>query len=99
MVTSVVFVLRLAVAWFLVFLLGVILFIGVNDGHYYGPAWPFVMAALAMLVMVVTGAFSHVRRVRLIAGQLDAGALANRQRRQIEVPLERRALAGPPVRH
>lgn len=88
MVTSVVFVLRLAVAWFLVFLLGVILFIGVNDGHYYGPAWPFVMAALAMLVMVVTGAFSHVRRVRLIAGQLDAGALANRQRRQIEVPLE-----------
>jgi signal transduction histidine kinase len=87
-VTSFVFVLRLAVAWFLAFVLGLTIFMGINSGQYHGPAWPFVVAALAMLAMVITGAFSHVRRVRLIAGRVDAGTLGNRQRRQIEVPLE-----------
>src|SRR5690606_17229820 len=31
---------------------------------------------------------SHVGRVRLIAGRTDRDALGNRQRRQIEIPLE-----------
>jgi signal transduction histidine kinase len=87
-VTSFVFVLRLALAWFLAFMLGLIIFMAINSGQYHGPGWPFVLAALAMLAMVITGAFSHVRRVRLIAGRVDAGTLGNRQRRQIEVPFE-----------
>lgn len=88
MITSFFFVIRLAVAWFLAFMLGVTIFLGVNDGHYFGPAWPFVVAALAILLLVITGAFSHVRRVRLIAGRVDHSTLASRQRRQIEIPLE-----------
>src|SRR6185436_12768988 len=35
-----------------------------------------------------TTAISHVHRVRLIAGKVDASLLSSRQRRQIEVPLE-----------
>ena len=37
---------------------------------------------------VVSVAFSHVRRVRLVAGQLNRSTLSNRQRRQIEIPFE-----------
>ena len=42
----------------------------------------------AILAIVIVSAFSHVRRVRLIAGKVNASTLANRQRRQIEVPFE-----------
>ncbi|MFK2918582.1 histidine kinase [Dyella koreensis] len=87
-VTSFFFVIRLIVAWFLAFMLCVVVWMGITDGHYHGPAWPFVLAALAMLTMVITGAFSHVRRVRLIAGRVDHDTLANRQRRQVEIPFE-----------
>ena len=38
--------------------------------------------------MVMVTAFSHVRRVRLIAGKVNSRTLSNRQRRQIEVPFE-----------
>jgi hypothetical protein len=37
---------------------------------------------------VLTSATAHLRRVRLINGTANAGTLANRQRRQIEMPLE-----------
>ncbi|UUZ49318.1 hypothetical protein LP420_02650 [Massilia sp. B-10] len=37
---------------------------------------------------VIVTAFSHLRRVRLITGTIDASALSNRQRRQIEIPFE-----------
>ena len=37
---------------------------------------------------VLSVAFSHVRRVRLVAGQLNRDTLSNRQRRQIEIPFE-----------
>ena len=33
-------------------------------------------------------AFSHTRRVRLVVGKVDSVTLANRQRRQIEIPFE-----------
>ncbi|HST44095.1 MAG TPA: histidine kinase, partial [Luteimonas sp.] len=48
------------------------------------------MVALGMLTMAlaITGAISHIGRVRLIAGRIDRGTLGNRQRRQIEIPLE-----------
>lgn len=49
--------------------------------------------SLLLLVMVVMGfaavtAFSHVRRVRLLTGQVNGTTLSSRQRRQIEVPFE-----------
>lgn len=37
---------------------------------------------------VLLEVFSHMRRVRLVTGRLDANTLSNRQRRQIEIPLE-----------
>jgi len=85
--TSFFFVIRLAVAWFLAFMLCVIVWNGVNEG-YHGPAWPFVLFCMALLGMVITGAFSHVRRVRLIRGHVDSGSLSSRQRRQVEIPFE-----------
>src|SRR5690606_12327651 len=40
------------------------------------------------MALVITGAISHIRRVRLIANRVDASTLANRQRRQAEIPFE-----------
>ena len=85
--TSFFFVIRLALAWFVAFMVCVIAWSGVNE-HYHGPAWPFVLCCMALLGMVITGAFSHVRRVRLIVGHVDSGSLSSRQRRQVEVPFE-----------
>ncbi|MDQ1833048.1 sensor histidine kinase [Massilia scottii] len=50
-------------------------------------------SALLLLVLGAAGlaavtAFSHVRRVRLLTGEVNPGTLASRQRRQIEVPFE-----------
>lgn len=81
------FVIRLAAAWLLAYLFAVIVWNATNDG-YHGPGWPFVLAAWILLGMVVTGGFSHVRRVRLVAGRVDAVTLSSRQRRQVEIPFE-----------
>ncbi|WP_266170490.1 sensor histidine kinase [Dyella subtropica] len=88
MIASFFFVIRLALAWSLAFMLAVVLWNIAHNGNYLGPVWPFFVVAYAMLGMVITGAFSHVRRVRLIAGRVDSSALANRQRRQVEIPFE-----------
>ena len=85
--TSFFFVIRLALAWLLAYLFAVIVWNGANDG-YHGPGWPFVLIAWVLLGIVVTGGFSHVRRVRLIAGRVDAATLSSRQRRQVEIPFE-----------
>jgi signal transduction histidine kinase len=42
---------------------------------------------LLLMVFVVTSAIAHVRRVRLVNGTVNGPALANRQRRQIEMPM------------
>jgi hypothetical protein len=85
-IRSAFFLLRLLAAWALVFLLAAgwwstLPFIG-------NTAWPIVMACGITAALVVSGVFSHVNRVRLIAGRIDGNALANRQRRQIEIPFE-----------
>jgi len=54
----------------------------VNVGGY-GALLGFVLVSWVLLV-----AFSHTRRVRLVAGAVDAATLSNRQRRQIEIPFE-----------
>jgi Histidine kinase len=77
------FVARIALAWLLGILLGVILWASLIGK---GPVWVFLVGALATLGYVIGMAFSHVHRVRLISNNIDAGALANRHRRQIEIP-------------
>ena len=80
------FVLRIAIAWGLVVMLVASLYsslplIGRFD-------FPMVLAGMATMALVVTGAFSHLHRVRTIAGRTDADALGNRQKRLVEIPLE-----------
>ena len=80
------FVLRIAAAWglavmFVAALYSSIPIIGQLE-------FPMVLAGMATMALVVTGAFSHLHRVRLIAGRTDADALSNRQKRLVEIPFE-----------
>jgi signal transduction histidine kinase len=84
-VNSISFIFRVAAAWFLAFLglliLGSILF-NADPGWVYGLLWT------SAVVVAAVSAFSHLGRVRLLAGHVDASTLANRQRREIEIPLD-----------
>ena len=80
---SVLFVARIAFAWALLLLLGVVLWVSLIGK---GPVWIWLLGALFMFLTVISGAFSHVHRVRLITNGVDAGTLASRHRRQIELP-------------
>ncbi|WP_426690500.1 sensor histidine kinase [Rhodanobacter ginsengiterrae] len=85
-ISGLLFLLRIALAWFLLIVLvalawSTIPWLGAYD-------WPVTAAGILLMAWVVAGAFSHLARVRLLAGHLDHGALANRQRRQIEIPLD-----------
>lgn len=80
------FVLRIAIAWTLLFIALLIILLNAIDAT--GDSGPFVLAAFILGVLVIAGAVSHVRRVRLIAGRVDEGTLRSRQRRQIEIPFE-----------
>ncbi|MFO1305018.1 MAG: histidine kinase [Burkholderiales bacterium] len=42
---------------------------------------------LVLMIFVMTSAIMHVRRVKLVNGTVNGAALANRQRRQIEMPM------------
>ncbi|MGH8029446.1 MAG: sensor histidine kinase [Arenimonas sp.] len=84
--TTLSFILRIAAAWFFGFLavlgLGSALF---DSGD---PNWFFALLWISGVVIAAVSAFSHLRRVRLVAGRVDASTLANRQRREIEMPLD-----------
>ncbi len=86
MIKSLFFVLRIAIPWLLaVFLAGAIW----DELPLLGGfEWPIVIAGMVTMALVVAGAFSHLGRVRLISGRIDKEALANRQRRQVEIPFE-----------
>ncbi|NHZ80893.1 sensor histidine kinase [Massilia sp. CCM 8695] len=47
-----------------------------------------LLLVLGVMAFAAVTAFSHVRRVRLLTGEVDRATLACRQRRQIEVPFE-----------
>ena len=79
------FIVRIVLAWLLTMMLVTTMGVAITHAHDVAPA--FLLGSI-VLVFVITGAFSHLRRVRLIAGRIDAGTLANRQRRQIEIPFE-----------
>jgi len=80
------FVLRIAIAWALLFIALLIIVLNAIDAT--DESGPFVLAAFILGALVIAGAVSHVRRVRLIAGRVDEGTLRSRQRRQIEIPFE-----------
>src|SRR5687767_11133339 len=84
--TSFSFILRTAAAWFLGFVALLILASALFDSA--GPNWLFGLVWISAVVIAAVSAFSHVRRVRLVAGRVDASTLANRQRREIEIPLD-----------
>ena len=85
MKTSFFFYLRLIFAWFAAFIFVIILWNIVSDRKL---PWPLFAGALVALVFIIATAASHLRRIRMIAGSADASTLANRQRRQIEIPFE-----------
>lgn len=86
--TSLFFIARITIAWFLLFLLVALLWSGLFGGMNDGPHWLAMLVFFATMALVITSAFSHLRRVRLIAGHVNGGTLANRQRRQVEIPFE-----------
>ncbi|HEU5437567.1 MAG TPA: histidine kinase [Telluria sp.] len=87
MFASLFFILRLTFAWFMLYLLVVI---PVHEVFFRGDgAGGFFVGFGGMFVaLIITGAFSHVNRVRLIAGKVTGAALSRRQRRQVELPME-----------
>jgi signal transduction histidine kinase len=85
-IKSLSFVLRIAIAWFLVVLLASAIW--TNIPLLGQLEWPIPIAGLLTMALVIAGALSHLARVQLIAGSNDKAVLANRQRRQIEIPLE-----------
>jgi signal transduction histidine kinase len=86
-VKSFFFVLRILIAWSVTYLALAILFLANSHSDNDDPLIAFWLW-VATAVFVIAGAVSHLRRVRLIAGRIDAGTVGNRQRRQIEIPLE-----------
>ena len=85
--TSIFFVARIAFAWLVAFFL-VLGFSRAVSGGNDGLSAFVVFIFLILFTIQITRALSHLHRVRLIKGQVDEATLANRQRRQIEIPLE-----------
>lgn len=88
MISATIFILRLLAAWIALYMviaisLGATVFRYSDNVGGYAVLGGFVLAG-----MVISIAFSHARRVRLVAGALDWDRLSARQRRQIEIPLE-----------
>ncbi|MDQ3038397.1 MAG: histidine kinase [Pseudomonadota bacterium] len=86
MIKSAFFVLRISLAWGLAVLMVAMLYSGIPLLGQWD--FPMFLAGMATMILVITGAISHLKRVRLIAGHIDNGTLGNRQRRQIEIPFE-----------
>ncbi|MES2150970.1 MAG: histidine kinase [Pseudomonadota bacterium] len=82
------FVFRLALAWGLTYIALAVTFVQIF-WRYHGPDGGFlVLLGFVVVGTVITGAFSHLHRVRLVVGAVNHATLANRQRRQIEIPFE-----------
>jgi signal transduction histidine kinase len=84
--TSFFFIFRIAAAWTFAYLVFLLVWSEVFNGS--GPEGLFFLLFVVTLGFVIAGAVSHIRRIRLIAGKIDRGTLANRHTRQVEVPLE-----------
>lgn len=90
MIASILHLGRLLLAWlgcylFLCILFNETVFEPLTDRDIGGYA---ALLALLLGTWVASGVFSHIRRVRLVAGSVNGSTLSNRQRRQIEIPFE-----------
>ena len=86
MFKSIAFVLRIAIAWGMVVFVVAALYASIPLlGRF---ELPVVLLGTGTMALVIGGAFSHLRRVRLIAGHIDGDTLGNRQKRLVEIPLE-----------
>ncbi|HYC37196.1 MAG TPA: histidine kinase [Usitatibacter sp.] len=83
--TSFLFVLRITAAWAVAVFIAVLTYTELIDR---GPDWVLVLIIFFTMAAVIVRAFSHVRRVRLVAGTPDKEALGNRHRRQVEMPMD-----------
>ncbi|MGI4845655.1 MAG: sensor histidine kinase [Janthinobacterium lividum] len=90
MISSTFHIGRLLLAWLGCYLILCIILVESSRGYLdRDPSGGYlVLLALFLGLWVLSGVFSHMRRVRLIAGSLNSGTLSNRQRRQIEIPFE-----------
>lgn len=89
--TSLSLIVRHLLAWTAALIVASILWSGVFSGMREGPGWVFGLLAMLLMLSALGSAITHLRRVYLLAGRLDASTVSSRQRRQIELPLD----AGP----
>ena len=82
---SLFFVFRIAAAWGAILLFAAVTLQDITGNGI--PEWVVGLVIVGTLLVVVVRAFSHVRRVRLIADNPDSSTLASRHRRRIEIPL------------
>ncbi|MGH8081434.1 MAG: sensor histidine kinase, partial [Lysobacter sp.] len=87
MIRSLFFATRLAAAWFGLFVMLALFASAMPVLNHQDQGPLFALGVIVSCAVAIT-AFSHLRRVRLIAGRIDANTIANRQRRQIDVPLD-----------
>ena len=85
MIRSFFFLSRLLLAWGLAIAFPLLM---IGDAFEIDADRLFVVTLLVVTASVTVAGFSHIRRVRLIAGALNGTTLSNRQRRQIEIPFE-----------
>ncbi len=88
MFASLFLIVRILAAWFGALIVAGFVWSGIFHGMHDGPGWFFNLLSMLVMVSVLIGTISHLRRVWLIAGRLDSATLSSRQRRQIEVPLD-----------
>jgi len=87
--TSLFFIFRLTLATMVTYLLATVIVVENFLRHIVRNTEEFfVIVGMVLACAVITNAFSHVRRVRLIAGAVNSQTLSSRQRRQIEIPFE-----------
>jgi signal transduction histidine kinase len=82
--SSFLFVLRHLLAWGAAVIVVLVLW---EIAFNRSPNWVFGLAVTVTLLYQAIVAFSHARRVKLIADRVDAAALASRHRRRVEIPL------------
>ena len=82
--SSLFLILRILFAWAVAILLAGIVW----SILFGGPQALYWLLAWSALALALVGAVTHLRRVRLAAGRLDAAVLSNHQQRRIEVPLD-----------